>query len=96
LALISVDQVKRLDVPHEPDQWIEVRPVTAGDLGMLEAGQSMVKLTLEAMSTLIKGWSYPEPATRESVNRLDVDTFIWLSKEIMTFSGVRDDAEKND
>lgn len=96
MALISSNDTKRLDIPHEPGQWVEVRPLTAGDIEGLTAEGSQVKVSIEALAAIISGWSYAEPPTIENVRRLDLDTFTWLGTEALKVSGVRDDAEKKD
>lgn len=94
MALINSSNTKRLDIPHEPGQWVEVRPLTAGDIEGLSVDGSQVKVSIEALAAIISAWSYDEPVSLENVRRLDLDTFTWLGAEALKVSGVRDDETK--
>lgn len=96
MALINSSNTKHLDIPHEPGQWVEVRPLTAGDIEGLSVDGSGVKVSIECLAAIISAWSYQEPVSLENVRRLDLDTFTWLGNEALKVSGVRDDAEKKD
>jgi hypothetical protein len=96
VALINSSNTKRLDIPHEPGQWVEVRPLTAGDIEGLSVDGSGVKVSIEALAAIISAWSYEEPVSLENVRRLDLDTFTWLGTEALKVSGVRDADEKKD
>jgi hypothetical protein len=95
VALIDANSSRRLVPPHEPQSWFEVRPITAGDMEHLSSdGVSQVSVSIDLMATLIRAWSYEPPVTTESIRRLDLDTFVWLGKELLVVSGVRDEPEK--
>lgn len=94
MALINSSNTKRLDIPHEPEQWIDVRPLTAGDMEGLSVDGSQIKVSIEALAAIIQAWSYDEPVSLENVRRLDIDTFTWLGTEALKVSGVRDDDTK--
>jgi hypothetical protein len=96
VALITNDSRTRLVPPHEPDSWFDIRPLRTGDLEVLGAVGSEVKVTVEALASVILAWSYPEEVTLENVRLLDLDTFLWLSTESLALSGIRSAVEKKD
>lgn len=93
MALIK-DQTKHLVPPHEPESWFEVRPLRTGDLEQLGALGYEVKVTVEALASVITAWSYEEPVSLENVRLLDLETFIWLGKEALLSSGIKSEDEK--
>ena len=96
MALV-VKQNKKLEHPTEPGQWFVVRlPLSAGDMAGMRSDGKQIGMTLDLMAAGIQEWSYPVPVSEEAVNDLDLDTFVWLSKEITSASGIRDDDEKKD
>lgn len=96
MALIKDSQTKRLIPPHEPESWFDIRPLRGGDLDLLEAQGSQVKVTKEALAQLIRAWSYDDEITLETVNELDMDTLIWLCQVALDISGIRSAPEKKD
>lgn len=94
--MLVIKETRRLQHPSE-DAWFEVRlPLSVGDLKRMNMEGGGIVMSLDLAAEVIKGWSYPDPLTRENIERLDLDTFLWLSQEIAAGSGVRDDAEKKD
>ena len=65
--LTSKHQI-RIDLPHEPGEWIEARKPSISML--LMGGVTTVTL----LQTCITAWSYPEPVTPENIADLDVET----------------------
>lgn len=97
MALLSADDRKRLVIPHEPDQWIEVRPVTARDSAAVEAlaaGKSQLGLGLGILEHCIVAWSYDAEVNAENIGRLDMTTFSWLMETVDVTGGGRDTGEK--
>jgi hypothetical protein len=94
LALIKDSQVTRFIPPHEPESWFDVRALRTGDLEVLEAEGSQVKMTRESLATVIQAWSYEDPVTLENVNLLDLETFLWLCEAALDFSKIRSAVEK--
>jgi hypothetical protein len=105
LALITSKDTKRLDIPHEPGQWVEVRPLTFGDLDIFGMDGETVRVSRDLASEVITGWSYSEwPVSRDErltlLKSLDLDTSMWLitalGETLTEISGIRsDDAKKN-
>ena len=94
MALVKKQNLT-LQHPTEPETTVVVRvPLQAGDLKGLRANGTEVTVTFDLLAAVIQSWSYDEPVTVESMEALDLDTFAWLSKEIMERSGVRGAAEK--
>ncbi len=95
MALIK-DQTKHLVPPHEPESWFDVRPLRTGDLEQLGALGYEVKVTVEALASVIVRWSYEDEVTLENVRLLDLETFLWLGKEALLSSGIKSEAEKKE
>lgn len=106
MALISSAKPERIEIPHEPGQWIELRPLRAGDLDVFEASaDGGLRVSYELLARVVTSWSYgPWPASEaereECVKDLDLDTYSWLvgaiGERLPTMSGIRDEAEKKD
>lgn len=68
---------KRLDIPNEPGQWIEIQRLAFSELP--------ARIDVDRVVTLFKravvGWSYPE-ALAEAIAFLDDTTAGWLFGEI--------------
>lgn len=95
MALI-VKRTERLTHPTEADTWFDVRvPLTAGDMAGMRVDGKQVGMTLDLLTAMIVNWSYDAPITPDTVNSLDIDTFMWINGAIKDFSGIRTDAEKN-
>lgn len=96
MALV-VKEDKRFEHPTEPDAWFVVRlPLSAGDMANLHTDGTSVAMSLDLMAQVIKEWSYEPAVSLDSVGDLDLDTFIWLSGQIIKASGIRSAAEKKD
>lgn len=104
MALIT-SQSERIAIPHEPDNWIEIRPLRAGDLGLFTMAGDQVKVSHELLAAVVVAWSYGEmptdPAQRlELVKQLDLDTYLWAYNELggrlSRISGIRSEPEKKE
>jgi hypothetical protein len=105
LALITSKDHKRLTIPHEPDQWVEVRPLTFGDMDLFGMDGETVAVSRDLAAEVITSWSYGEwPATKDErldlIKSLDLDTAMWLitslGETLTEISGIRGDSEKKD
>lgn len=98
MALVSKDAVTRVDIPHEPGEWVEIRALTAGDFRSFElAGDGTIDLgsvTLQGMAKAVSAWSYSEAPSLETMESLDMQTTLWLMNEINGLSGLRSPVEK--
>lgn len=95
--MIVKKTVKRLEHPTEPGAWIEIRvPLSTGDLAGMRANGQVIGMSLDLMASTIVAWSYEEPVSLASVELLDLDTFTWLTSEVMAASNIRGDEEKKD
>lgn len=96
MALVK-KQIKRLEIPHEPGEWMDVRvPLAAGDMAGLTAADGEIGMSLDLMVSVVQAWSYPEDISRETIDLLDLDTMVWLAQAVTEASGVKDEAEKKD
>lgn len=97
MALLLQRTSKRLDVPHEPGEWIEIRRLAACELPAYEriadAG-TRGQATLDLFNGAIVAWSYDAPVSPETVRMLDAPTALWLLQEINRINWSREgDAE---
>lgn len=102
MALINSKNTTRIVPPHEPESWFELRPIRAGDGDLLTSEGGQVRLSLDLLARIITSWSYkdengePIPVSQETVEQLDLDTYVWLVQQSQELSGIRDTAEKKD
>jgi hypothetical protein len=99
LALINSQHVQHVDIPHEPGQWIEIRPVTAGQVADLQkdsVAESSAAVAIKTLVGCIVAWSYEAPVSIESLRELDYETFQWLETQISVTSGLRSEDQKKD
>lgn len=99
MALIDPKETRRVPIPHEPDEWVVLRPITARDLADLQREAAAGKLTPaentnRILLKVLLSWSYPDLITLENLERLDHQTHTWLDEELLRTSGDRDDDEK--
>jgi hypothetical protein len=95
LALV-VKETKTLQHPTEPETTVVVRvPLSAGDLEHMKADGTQIGMTFAVLAATVQSWSYDSPVTEDAIRSLDLDTYLWLSKEVMQAAGIRDDDEKN-
>jgi hypothetical protein len=96
VALCSLT-TRRLDVPHEPGEWVEVRPLSAKNLRVMDKAAKTAargpdavldeteygyELTTRMLDAAIVAWSYGAPVSPENVADLDLATTVWLSGEL--------------
>ena len=98
MALIT-SQKQRYDIPHEPGQWVEVRPFTArdgADVEELTEGNARIQLGVQLLKRCVVAWSYDAEISEETIGQLDMDTFQWLMESINLTSGLRTSDEKKE
>jgi hypothetical protein len=68
MALVTSQRIRK-DIPHEPGEWIEFRPLKVAEAGGLtaDADGGVVMLT-----RCIVGWSYDAPCDAENIATLDI------------------------
>lgn len=103
MALIDPQQTVQIEIPHEPGEWVQFKPITIGDViavqkkyggrGEMSAAEINVLTMVECG---IQEWSYQAPISEESVLRLDRITYNWLSTQLLNISGQRSEEEKKD
>ncbi len=97
MALRSTSKPTRVQVPDEPDQWIEYRQLSARELEEMQAGEfSSLGYTLHALGKMITGWSYDAPVNDETIGDLDAQTIRWLDSNLLEMAGIRTIAEKKE
>lgn len=97
MALINSQHIRRIDIPHEEGEWVDVRPVTAGQVADLQKDseqQSAAAIALKTLAGCIVAWSYDAAISIESLRELDYETFSWLETQISITSGLRPEDQK--
>lgn len=72
---------KRLDIPHEPGQWIEIQRLAWSELPMGSVRTDPSGYMLGLFAAAVTAWSYSEPVAT-SLEYLDDVTAGWLFVEI--------------
>jgi len=75
---------KRLDIPHEPGQWIEIQRLAWSELPMRSMVSDPTAYMLDLFRAAVVAWSYTEPVA-DSLAYLDDVTAGWLYQEIDKF-----------
>lgn len=71
---------KRIELPHEEGQWIDVRMPSVNMMTGVREAADNVALTIAVLEKCIVAWSYTEedgtaiPVTPENVGDLDIET----------------------
>lgn len=101
MALVSSQDRIRVSIPHEPDQWVELRPLTARGIADIQraAKESAADLvtaetTLRILTFCVTAWSYPMPPCMEAFESLDYQTFNWLDSQAMMVGRRPEDEKK--
>ncbi len=90
MALVSSLKPKRIPVPHEPGEWLEIRPISAGEFANLNSvGLNPRQFSLAVIECIIVGWSYDAEVSPETIADLDGATFDWLDNQLLELSGLR-------
>lgn len=95
MALKSKSESKRISIPHEPNEWMELRQPSAGDLRDLKDLDDY-DYNLGMMSKMVTAWSYGPEVTLALLGDLDAQTYSWLSGILPEYMGLRAPDEKKD
>jgi hypothetical protein len=92
MALIKPTTTRRIELPHEPGQWIDIHPLTvkkADDVerevrrGSEEHMDDYAGLMNEAvLLATVVAWSYEDDVTPETILSLDVPTSQYLMQQM--------------
>lgn len=96
MALKSKSQPTRHAIPHEPDEWVEVVPISAGEWDSVSSDLTGVQWTLAVASKVVTSWSYNEELCADRLADLDMETFKWVDSNILEWAGIRAPSEKKD
>ncbi len=99
MALIDPKTRRKMPIPHEPESWVELRPLTARDMAEIQRdsdGKTRAEVTLRILQLCLTDWSYEAAITEEALGSLDIETFNWLDLEAIITAGTRDDVEKKE
>lgn len=84
LILPSSRSRKRLDIPHEDGQWIEIQRLAWSELPMRPLVADPTAYMLDLFKAAVVAWSYAAPIA-ESLAYLDDATAGWLYQQIDQF-----------
>lgn len=99
MALIDPKAVKRIEIPHEPGSWVEIRPITARMFANVQRdgkGESYSEITLRLLNGCIAAWSYDAAVSPENIDNLDPVTMNFLDEQMNLTSGSLSAEEKKD
>ena len=82
--------IKRVELPHEPGEWVEVRMPS---MLIMDTSSDQPHTWLALMVACIQAWSYDEPVSPETISELDAETIHILNRALM--GGSDQDATKN-
>lgn len=94
MAVIDPNERVRLDIPHEPGEWVELRPLDAGvamRVTRVLKEDPYKTYGYELAREMLAGWSYATPL---DVEKLDARTLRWLLEAVNDASDLRSDDEK--
>ena len=79
MGLVDTNSKERVDIPHEPDQWVELRPLTG--IQMQEAADIRTQKTLSRLSDLFtkvdpKTFQKAQSGAEEETQQYDEETLI--------------------
>lgn len=98
MALVSQLKPVRFEIPHEPDQWVDLVPpsiLTLDRLRESNQGKGIAEATIQILLHCVKGWSYDAPPDEATLSDLDPRTYNWLTESLNSITGLGD-AEKKD
>ena len=98
--------VKRLELPHEPGEWIDIKPLSIADLVevkqqarttggpeyQLSDEDSGMAIALPSLTRGIVAWSYPEAVSAEAIGSLDTETAVYVLRALVP--GQLDEADQ--
>src|SRR5690349_15613350 len=96
MALVSAKDGKRYDIPHEPGQWMRIRPLKASDESLRQKDfATNVDRELAILEAIIIEWSYEPAPSAETIADLDRPTLYWLDQVVLPeLNDPRSDSEK--
>lgn len=99
MALIDPKEVRHVEIPHEPGEWVELRPITSRIFATVQRegkGESYSEITLRLLAGCIVAWSYDAPVTPENIDLLDPVTMNYLDEQMQKTSGSLSEEEKKE
>lgn len=97
MAFVDPNKRDKRPVPHEPGQWVELRPLMAADYAQVQRNamdKSAAEISIELLALAITSWSYPREVTVESIGQQDIVTFQWMREEMQIVTDGRTEDEK--
>ena len=84
---------KRLELPHEPGEWVDIRMPSLRDLHEMQKLDDTYAGMVKLISQCVVGWSYEADVTEDTVWDLDAETAGYIGTALN--AAKTDDDEKN-
>ncbi len=83
--MLTNKAIRRVALPHEPGEWIDVRMPSIKILGdaQRQHGDDAIGLTLALVVACVTAWSYEDPVTADNVQELDGETARLVAETLM-------------
>jgi hypothetical protein len=95
--MITTNSVTRIELPHEPGQWIEARrPSIKDTLIAGKSGDHEMDVALSLLQACVVAWSYGEAVTAENIAALDTETAGVVMKALNPSGAAAETDQKND
>lgn len=84
MALISAHSAQKYEIPHEPGEWMRIRPLKASDSAIIQREfPTNADRLLALLPEMIVEWSYAEPLSAAAIADLDRPTIAWLDGDVI-------------
>lgn len=80
--MLTSKAIKRIDLPHEPGEWIEVKMPSLSVLEAVGLGEGEISQSRIMLQKCIVGWSYSDPVNNETIDDLDFRTVQFIAEHI--------------
>lgn len=87
MALLTDSDAVRVDLPHEPGSWVELRRLTWGRVRQVQAlpeGERIGAMFIAGVAA----WSYDAELTPENLDSLDMTTANFIAEQLEQLNGV--------
>lgn len=99
MALVSAKHATSYDIPHEPGEWMKIRPLKASDQALIQRDfPTPVDREIALLQEMIVEWSYDAPLTAAAIADIDAPTLAWLDSVVLPplLAATRTEDEKKD
>lgn len=87
MALIEIGTTQRFEIPHEPGEWVDLRPLPWARFTEITSKPGVEKAIVLVRES-IAAWSYDAEVTAENIDRIDVQTAKFIAEAVLRVNGV--------